>query len=207
MKHKKILVLLGLLAAGAAWADEDVGLGPWRIGMTRDQVNALVEQGPFADGAGGALISDKGKVGSRKATVTLQMGDAGVRAVEMLVYEGKDWQDAAQAVVGVHEHFVKNFGGANVKEVEDNVQERKALETILSRTLGTAEEMNKRQSERGRSIIVRFEMVPLKQPAESRLQCEWSYVGKTGVYKVQLFQDKPGAPSRDPEDNIEIVKP
>ncbi len=141
VKPRTPVILLGLLLAfGPAFADEDVGLGPWRLGMSREQVQALADQGPYKDGADGRLETSGRKFGSHKTTTSLVFADGALSAIEVQVYEGKAWNLAKDAALDVYDHFVKNHGGANVKDVADKV-ERKDLEKVLERTLGTAEEM------------------------------------------------------------------
>src|SRR3954469_21308862 len=39
-----------LLAVVPSFADEDLGMGPWRLGMTREQATSFADQGPYTDG-------------------------------------------------------------------------------------------------------------------------------------------------------------
>lgn len=207
VKPLKPVILLSLLLAfgGTAFADEDVGIGPWRLGMSKEQVEALVEQGPYKEGEGGKLETTTRKFAGNRTTTSFVMKDGAVSAIEVQVYDGKVWNQAKDAALDVYDLFAKNHGGANVKDVADKV-DRKALEKILDRTLGTAEEMNKQYAARQRAIHVVYDMVPLNQPAESRLHAQWVYLGKSGTYAVFLYQDKPKAEPRDAEENIIVEK-
>lgn len=202
-----IAVLLGaLLMAGAAWADEDVGMGPWRLGMSKEQVVAVPEYGPFKDVSDTTVEIPDGKFQKHKAKTLFVFGEGGLRSVEMRAYEGKVWNGAKEAALDVFDYFASQFGGANVKDEADNIK-RKDLENILERTLGTAEGMNERYAKNGGSVTMIFDMVPVRQPAESRLHAQWVYTGKTNSYAVFLYQDLPKAPSREAEESFVIHKP
>ena len=111
----------------------------------------------------------------------------------------------AEEAVETARKQVADLIGANVKEVNDNI-DREELGLILRQTLGTAEAMNKRYTPNGQYMIIAFDMVPLKQPAEGRLHCQWIYDGKSNAYSVFLYQDLPTAPKRDVADNSQIKK-
>jgi hypothetical protein len=206
MKSVKAVLLGALLVVGAASAEEDVGMGPWRLGMPKEQVVAIPEYGPFKDVSATTVEIPDGKFQKRKSKTAFVFGDTGLRAVEMRVYEGKGWNLAKDAVLDVFDHFVAQYGGANVKDETDNIK-RKDLEVMLDRTLGTASGMNDRYAKTGGSVTITFDMVPLRQPAESRLHAQWVYVGKTDTYTVFLYQDLPKAPSREAEDSFKIERP
>ena len=205
MKSGSFAGLLALLlVAGSVFADEDVGLGPWRLGMSKEQVAAIADGVPYKDIADG-LETQGGKFQSRKVAVALTFGGSGLATVKLKLYEGNDWNRATNAVLDAYDYFKANYGGANVKEVADNPP-RKELDEVLRQTLGTAEDFNKIQAKRGSYNIMTFDMKPLKQPAESRLHCQWIYDGKANSFTVYLYQDLPNAPSRDAEDSSEVRK-
>jgi hypothetical protein len=205
VKAVKLGLLLALaLTTGPAIADEDVGIGPWRLGMSKEQVTALAEQGPYKDIAGG-VEAEAGKFQGNKAGAALTFGDAGLRSIQVKVYEGDDWRKAETAALSVFDYFKSNYGGANVKDVANN-PDRDALDQILRQTLGTAEPLNDNYAKNGSHILMVFDMMPLKQPAESRLHCQWTFDGKTKRYAVYLYQDQPKAPKRDVEESVEIKK-
>ncbi|MEO6080934.1 MAG: hypothetical protein ABIQ86_14365 [Steroidobacteraceae bacterium] len=195
-----------LLAAAPVFAAEDIDIGPWRLGMSKEQVVAITDQGPYTDvAATGGLETKDGKFKGKKANTSFVFAGGTLRSIEVRVYEGKAWDKAKDAALDVFDQFVANYGGASVKDVSPKV-DRKELEKILDRTLGTAGEMNKQYAARARAMVVTYDMAPLRQPADSRLHCQWIYLGKSDTYSVVVYQDVPGAKSRDAEENIVIEK-
>jgi hypothetical protein len=201
----RIFVLALLLAAVPALAAEDVGPVPWQLGMSKEQVISFVEPGPYKDGATGTVETDNAPFGGRKVKATFVFGAAGLATIQMQIYAGSDWREAEKAALEVFDVFKAKYGGANVKDVSDNIQ-REELDVILRQTLGTAEAMNKRYTPNGQYMIQTFDMMPLKQPAAGRLHCQWVYDGKSNTYSVFLYQDLPSAPKRDVTENIQIKK-
>jgi hypothetical protein len=199
-------LLAGLvLVAGSAVAEEDVGIGPWRLGMSREQVLALADPGPYKETASGGLETDGAKFKGQKAGAAFSFASTGLSSIRVKVYEGDDWRKAVAAVLDVFDHFKASYGGANAKDLVDN-PDHEGLELILRQTLGTAEQLNEARKKSGSYMIMTFDMMPLKQPAESRLHCQWIYDGKANRYAVHLYQDLPKAPKREVEDNVEIKK-
>jgi hypothetical protein len=200
-----VFALALLLAVVPALAAEDPGPGPWRLGMSKEQVVSFAEQGPYRDGASGTVETDNAPFAGRKVKATLVFGAAGLATIHTQNYTGSDWREAHKAALEVFDQFKAQHGGANVKDVSDNIA-RDELDLILRQTLGTAETMNKRYTPNGQHMIQTFDMVPLKQPAEGRLHCQWIYDGKSNTYSVFLYQDLPSAPKRDVTENIQIKK-
>lgn len=206
LQYSYLLALL-LLAGGPCFAaDEPLDLGPWQLGMTKEQVVAIADRGPYKDVPGTSdLETAEGKFRGKKAATRLVFANASLRSLEVRVYEGKEWRKAKDAALDVYDQFASGYGGANVKDVSDKIT-RKELEEILDRTLGTAEEMNKQYAARQRQMVVIYDMVPLRQPADGRLHCQWIYHGKDNTYAVMVYRDAAGVPKRDAEESITIEK-
>jgi hypothetical protein len=194
-----------LLAAIPAIAQEDPGFGPWRLGMSKEQVVAFVEQGPYNDVAAGNVETASATFAANKVKATFVFGAAGLATIKLHNYEGSDWREAHKFALQVFDQFKAKHGGANVKEVSDNI-DREALDLILRQTLGTAETMNKVYTPKGQYLLQTFDMVPMKQPAEGRLHCQWTYDGKSNTYSVFVYLDLPRAPKRDVAENDQIKK-
>ena len=51
-----------------------------------------------------------------------------------------------------------------------------------------------------------FDMIPLRQPQESRPHCQWVYAGRPDTFYVFLFQDRKDAPSRRVASNVQLER-
>jgi hypothetical protein len=120
-------------------------------------------------------------------------------------YEGQDWREAHRTILEVFDLFKSRYGGANIKELSDDIG-REELDLILRQTLDVAEEMNQRYVPKGQYMVQTFDMVPRRQPADSRLHCQWVYDGRSNTFSVFLYQDAAAAPKRDMADNNVIRK-
>lgn len=206
VRNRKPAVLWALLvAAFPALAQEDPAIGPWKLGMPKEQVVALVDQGPYTDVAAGSVEAASAPFAARKVKATLAFGATGLTSIKLHNYEGKDWREAHKSALEVFDQFKAKHGGANVKEVSDDI-DREELDLILRQTLGTAETMNATYAPKGQYLVQAFDMVPMKQPAEGRLHCQWMYDGKSNSYSVFVYLDLPSAPKRDVAENDVIKK-
>lgn len=206
------LTCLPLLAVftflgGAALASEDVGLGPWRLGMQKSAVESFAKFGPYTPvPSTGGLETANGQFRNHKANTSFAFDGAGLRYIQVWNYEGKDWKAAQAAVLDVFDYFSQSWGGAEVKSVAvDGAAglDRKTLEAVTERILGTARELSdKARKERKGNMTITFDMIPRSQPKDSRLHCQWVYMGKLDIFYVFLYQDRTDAPSRMAKSNI-----
>jgi hypothetical protein len=194
-----------LLAAFPALAQDDPAFGPWQLGMSKEQVVSFAEQGPYNEVAAGNLETANATFAKRKVKATFTFGATGLTSIKLHNYEGSEWREAHRIALEVFDQFKAKLGGANVKEVSDDI-DREELDLILRQTLGNAETLNKTYTPKGQYLLQTFDMVPIKQSAAGRLHCQWSYDGKSNTYSVLLYQDLPSAPKRDVAENDQIRK-
>ena len=203
---------LSLVAALAfcgsvASASEDVGLGPWRLGMQKSAVESLTKFGPYAPvPSTGGLETANGQFRNHKVNTSFVFDSAGLRSIQVWNYEGKDWKAAQAAVLEVFDYFSESYGGAEVRSVAvDGAagMDRTTLAAVTERILGTAKELSdKARSERKGNMTITFDMLPKSQPRDSRLHCQWIYMGKLDIFYIFVYQDRKDAPSRIAKSNI-----
>ncbi len=99
-----------LLAVAPVFAQEDPGLGPWRLGMSREQAVSFVEQGPYSDAASGAFEASSAPFAGHKIKATLTFGAAGLAGVKFANYEGSDWREAEKTALEVFDQFKAKYG-------------------------------------------------------------------------------------------------
>jgi hypothetical protein len=212
MQMKRLLAVMSLVLCAPLSAEEPAPpfqVGPWELGMSREQVSSFQDFGPYKDVrvTGGIETWDAEFLG-RKTNVAFVFDTAGVRYIQVNRYEGSDPDAAIAAAMEIYDLFAGKFGGATVENVSAGGQpslDRGAVEAALHKILGKAKEVEQSTREKHKAtLLMRFDMKPILQPKGSRLHCQWVYAGKLDTFYILLFQDRPDAPSRTVKANIEV---
>jgi len=105
-------VLSIAVLAGAAPV-EVRGYGPWKLGMSKAEVRAVKEHGPYRDVAStGGLETANGFFGVTRCTVSFIFGDAGLLKIQIWVYEGHSSEEAVAGWSRVYNFFRRTYGEA-----------------------------------------------------------------------------------------------
>jgi hypothetical protein len=105
--------ILSLGVASAAPVETLLGYGPWKLGISKEEVRSIKEHGPYSDVAStGGLETAKGFFDGTPCTVSFVFGDAGLRKIQIWVYEGKSPDVAVAAWSRVYDFFRRTFGEA-----------------------------------------------------------------------------------------------
>lgn len=114
MNTKKLLPILLLattLSASAAIAQNVDGYGPWRFGMSKDEVQAVQKLGPYTPVASTEGLETKnGPFMGETRNVSFVFGLGGLSHIQIWVYEGRDYDEAVQQFYRAYKHLVENFG-------------------------------------------------------------------------------------------------
>ena len=87
------------------------GYGPWRLGMTKSEVQAVSEFGPYkVVPSTGGLETANGVFEGRKTNVSFVFGEAELRKIQIWAYEGPSLEQAIDAAYRVHRFMTQNFG-------------------------------------------------------------------------------------------------
>ena len=106
-----ILLLAITLSASAAVAQDVDGYGPWRFGMSKDDVQAVDKFGPYTPVASTEGLETKnGPFMGESRNVSFVFGLGGLSQVQIWLYEGKSYDDAVKAFYQAYKHLVENFG-------------------------------------------------------------------------------------------------
>jgi hypothetical protein len=193
---KNLLLFFLVLASQFAFAQENYPIGPWRLGDTRAQVVSHAEFGPYtAVAVTGGVETTKAKFLGQPANVSFVF-DASNRLdyIQVFVYEGASATKATEAALRVHDHFVKDLGGASVTGVKTNGSEaidRAGMELLLDRVFvavpKTAEDLKKTK---GMVLAATFDLVPKSQPSDSKIVSQLVYSSRHDMFGVFVFQDR-----------------
>jgi hypothetical protein len=207
------LLFASVLAAASTYAAPDASafrLGPWTLGMTREQVTAVPDTGPYVPvESTGGLETRGGVFESKPATFSFVFGDNGLRYVQLWAYEGKNYEDAKQAALTVANVFFRDLGGLSQDRFEANGKPfpPDLVPQIVDSTLGKARDIGNEIKKKHKSaILFTFDVPPMNQPEGRRIHCQWVYASRYDTYYIFVFEDYADAPSREARSNIQIEK-
>lgn len=195
-------------------AADEMAIGPWRLGMSKNQVTAFARYQPYAAvAAKHGLETTNGTFLGETRKVTFMFDDGGLSYIKVSEYEGGNFEDAGNGILRIFDFFEKNLGGASVDGVdlkEGNATtklDRSVLKLLIVQTLGTAEDQNeKAKQEKGATMTMVFDMRPDQQPDGSVLHSQWGFNGHSNAYFVHLFQDRTTNPKRAAESIVSLQK-
>jgi hypothetical protein len=195
-----IVALLGV-AAGATFA-----IGPWTPGMSRDRALAFADNGPYTAGPSASERDATANFQNRKTKVSLAFDERGLKTIQLRKYEGRSPDDAKAAALQLFDLFAEQFGGAtveNVKPDDGKGLDRAGLAEALDKIIGTARDTAARARAKDKSLLlITFDMIPNRQPPQSRVLSQWGYSALTDSYYVYLYQDRLDTPLRRARSNL-----
>jgi hypothetical protein len=112
----RYLVFL-LLAFTFASARAEHGYGPWRVGMTKEQVTAVSEFGPYKSvPATGGVETFNAQWNGRKTNISFVFERDRLVKIQIWAYEGKDFQAATRAWRDVRSYLEKKYGEVQAED-------------------------------------------------------------------------------------------
>ena len=110
------LLLAQLLEPTAsATPSTQLGFGAWRLGMSKEEVRAVSEFGPYSEvSSTGGLETRNGLFTGKKTTVSFVFGERGLRIIQVWAYEGQDFDQALNAFHRVYQHLEGSRGAVQV---------------------------------------------------------------------------------------------
>lgn len=192
-----------------ASGSEPYTIGPWRLGMSQDQVTSFSQYGPYVPvRVTGGVETFHGVFEGEEQNVSFVFDEKGLYYIQVFHYEGKDYSAARESVLQLFDLFESRFGGAEVAAVTVSAPgglNREAMEAVLGRVLGTAEEMGRTfWEEQHATMVIQFNMRPSRQPPGSRLTARWGYSSQINNFVVLLLQDRDDVP-RAFKSKIDVV--
>src|SRR5437899_1070807 len=107
---KRYLVVL-LLTAGLTTARAESGYGPWHIGMTKQQVTAVSQFGPYKPvPETGGVETFNARWTGKTTNISFVFEHDRLVNIQIWAYEGKDLQAATRAWFVVRSYLEKNYG-------------------------------------------------------------------------------------------------
>ena len=206
---RTVLIFFLYVASGEVAFSQQFEIGPWRLGMNVTEVTSFEEYGPYVpvESTGGVETAN-GVFEGNARHVSFVFENSALSYIQVWNYEGSDSEVAIARVLETFDLFEERFGGAELPGIDvsgDQGLDRGAMEALLGRILGTAQELAEQtRREQNANIVVLFDMKPLEQPEASRLHALWGYSGGLNTFYVFLFQDRLDAPERGVPANVSL---
>jgi len=186
-------------------------IGPWKLGMTREEVKSFLKFGPYTlVAATGGLETAHGTFQDQPANVCFGFDTQGLSYIQVWKYEGKEYASAKSAALDVFRLFRDEFGGAQMNGIhrgDGKPLDAGAVEAVLEKVLGTAHELGKKlASERKVWATFTLDMDPEKQPLDNKLHAQFIYSAQHDTFYIFVFQDRPSARARTAKGNVQLDK-
>jgi len=204
-------VLLFAASACAFSEPEAYAIGPWTLGMSRDDVVAFEQFGPYTPvRVTGGIETAHGEFEGRPANISFGFDDAGLSYIQVWKYEGKDYAAAKAAALDVFALFGDRFDGAAMRDIDRKDGKKLdagSVAAVLETVFGTAQKLGKKFAAENK-VWATFilDMDPIKQPRNGKLHAQFSYSARYDTFYVFVFQDRPSAPSRAAKGNVRLDK-
>jgi hypothetical protein len=187
----------------------DLRLGEWTLGMTREQVLAKKDLGPYEPGSNsGVLITRSARFADKPVSYHLSFGERGLEFVKLTAYEGSDYAAAENAAHSILTGFYQHLDGLDRKDFRGpkgvpfpQGDIRRLVKASLGRARDAARSV---RAEQGAEILFTFDIAPASQPTGRRILCQLLYVSRTDTYSVVAYEDVEGAPPREAPANIQL---
>jgi hypothetical protein len=178
----KILIALTFTLALQSLPACAAGLWPWSFEMSKEEVQAFAEQGPYKSFSNGDLETYNGVFDGHKENVQFFFGPAGLRRIGVYVYEGTDKDAARVGFRKAYDSLAKLFGPVEVPGIavgpgSEPVGPEALAVAALANTAATG----------------KTQMAPVKQPNDMRVFSTFARHQIQGKehYVVIVYLDKP----------------
>jgi hypothetical protein len=201
MTRKAALVLIAALIAGETVclaADEPLsGYGPWRFGMTPDQVAEAKELGPYSPvQATGGLETANGRFLGERTNVSFIFGAHGLRRIQIWAYEGRDLGAAVKAFHSVYKYLGERFGalqqdGAPCPAGLDLEAFQQRIPASFRDTSHVVTMDQLRAQGSMSAQMEKVQLVPQRSPAGAGVLASFIHSPQLGSFWVFLYYDAP----------------
>lgn len=113
MRSLASIAFLGVLVTASATAAS--GLGPWKFGMSRDEVKAISQFGPYKSFSNGDLEIHAYEFDRQKRNVQFFFDGRGLNRIEINYYEDREPAQATAAFRDVCEYYRREYGQVEAK--------------------------------------------------------------------------------------------
>lgn len=116
MRSLAAIGFLGVLVTFSAAAAS--GLGPWKFGMSKDEVKAISQFGPYKSFRNGDLEIQAYEFDRRQRNVQFYFDERGLNRIEINYYEDREPAQATAAFRDVCEYYRREYGQVEARFIE-----------------------------------------------------------------------------------------
>lgn len=173
------IVVLALVAAISATASA-AGLAPWQFGMSKAQVAAFKEFGPYKSFSNGDLETQNGRFDGRKENVQFFFKGDRLRRIGIYLFEGQDPKKGVPVFQRAYDYLQRHYGKIAVPQMSIAPGSQRPDSAAIAWGAGA-----------NADATGRTEMYPVKQPKNMRVSAEFmAYPAREGKsYAVAVFLD------------------
>jgi hypothetical protein len=169
------IFLLASLVVSRAHAATYTGYGPWRFGMSRDEVVAVDDYGPYTPvQATGGLETQNGLFDGRKTMMSFVFGRNGLSKIQVWAYQGNDEKPAVAAFARVYRYLKRTHGAveypAEIKPAKFEASVLKALAAVPAKD------------------AIRLQIAPTPMPSDLTIFCSFYRQPRFGYFVLLYFQ-------------------
>src|SRR5262245_2809192 len=114
MRIATVLAALLVALVSQASAADKVGYGPWRFGMTRDEVRSSQAHGPYYTFRNNDHGTQGGDFEGYRVPISFGFRDDRLWKILILLYQDGDYESAVAALERAFRHIERTFGATEV---------------------------------------------------------------------------------------------
>ena len=187
-------------AAPEARPAEVDGYGPWRLGMSPDEVRAVAEHGPYTlVQATGGLETANGTFQGEPANVSFVFGPSGLYHLQVWVYEGQDLEAAEAAFHRAYLWLSERFGALHLdgRPVPEGLDREGVLALVPDSFRAAGDAVDLDAAEPGDSLQVappeRVHLHPRVAVEGAQVYASFLHSEQLGIYWVFVYVKTPPA--------------
>ena len=164
-------IRLPALIAGIVISNASLGagVGPWSFGMTRDEVRAQVEFGPYYSFKNNDIGTQSGLLDGKQTPTSFYFASDKLKRVMFITYQGTDFPGVKAGWEVCLAHLQKNFHEIEVPNLRAGPTSAEEARAFLEKS-GLREDPK-----------VRVQMGPLRMPEDKRVWCSAYRVGPEAI--------------------------
>lgn len=188
-----------VVAASAAFGSAP-GYGPWHLGMTPGEVQAVTEFGPYeAVASTGGLETRNARFEGKKITISFVFDADGLYHIQLWAYEGEDYRSAVKALHRVYKYLSEEYGALTTGRgpLPAGLSKRKLEGRIPDEFRSNDPQLDRLQrAGKIQAVVQRFHIHLKLEASDVRIYASLIHSPELGLYYVFLYFKSPNGPRR-----------